>query len=136
MKRIRNFSLALAVCLQSPVILAAQPERSELGHDQLMSASHATNGPVENSYLLPQNGAAAAHHQFSDAITIPEHAMRTEPEVILPAEGAGKWTQLFPGETFHFVSHEDCLVSVERDLVVAPGSDSFWQIQVSPGRTW
>ena len=136
MNRILIFLLALVVCLQSPVILAAQPERSELGHDQLMSASHPANGPVDNSYFLPQDGAATAHHRFSGAITIPEHAMHTQPEAILPAEVAGKMTQLFPGVTFHFVSHEDYLVPVERDLVVAPESDSFWQIQVSPGRTW
>ena len=114
MNRIRIFLLALVVCLQSPVILAAQPERSELGHDQLMSASHPANGPVDNSYFLPQDGAATAHHRFSGAITIPEHAMHPQPEAILPAEVAGKMTQLFPGLTFHFVSHKSTQFDLER----------------------
>ena len=128
--------IALVTCLPATGTLAEQPERAQLGHDQLMSADHAVNGPVANNFFMPQDGAAAAHHRFSAAITIPEHAMRTAPEVILPTTVAGKETQLFPGVTLHFVSHGEYLVPVERDIIAPPGSDSFWQIQVSPGRVW
>ena len=128
--------LALFAFLPAQAGLAAQQERAELGHDQMMSAAYAAEGPVDNRFFMPLDGAAAAHHRFSGAITIPQHAMQTEPAAILPPEVAGKMTQLFPGITLHFVSHDEYLLPVERDLMVALDSDSFWQIQVSPGRTW
>ena len=128
--------LTLLALAQPSVILADQIERAQLGHDQLMSVNHAVDGPVANSFFMPQDGAAAAQHRFSAAITIPEHALHTAPEVILPTRVAGKKTQLFPGVTLHFVSHGEHLVPVERDIIAPPGSDSFWQIQVSPGRVW
>ena len=128
--------IALLATLPAAGVLADQPERAELGYRQLMSDNPAIDGPVANRFFVPPDGAAPEQHRFAAAIGIPEHAMRTQPGKIVPAEIAGKRTQLFPGVTFHFVSHNAFLVPLERELVVATGSDSFWQIQVSPGRTW
>ena len=122
--------LAFALSGATP---ADPTERAQLGHGQLMSARHPVGGPVANNFFMPFDGAAAAHHRFSGAITVPEHAMQSQPEAILPADIAGKKTQLFPGVTFHFLSHGTYLVPVERDITAPPGSDSFWPIQVAPG---
>ena len=116
--------------------VAAQENRARLGHDQLTSPNHPVAGPVENGFFMPQEGAAAAHHSFSGALIIPEHAMRTRPSVIQPPDIRGKKTQLFPGVTLPFVSHGEYLVPLERDIIEPPGSDSYWQIHVSPGRVW
>jgi CubicO group peptidase (beta-lactamase class C family) len=101
-----------------------------------MASIHPVAGPVANSYFMPQDSAAAAHHRFSGAITIPEHAMRSNPEAIEPADIRGKKTQLFPGVTLQFVSHGEYLVPVERNIIEPPGSDSYWHFHAGPGRVW
>jgi CubicO group peptidase (beta-lactamase class C family) len=131
---IRRFGVfALLACVLSGVSLA---DRSELGSSQLMASIHPVAGPVANSYFMPQDSAAAAHHRFSGAITIPEHAMRSNPEAIEPADIRGKKTQLFPGVTLQFVSHGEYLVPVERNIIEPPGSDSYWHFHAGPGRVW
>ncbi|MBW2543772.1 MAG: hypothetical protein JRF15_16960 [Deltaproteobacteria bacterium] len=111
-------------------------ERQGLGFEQLMAGDPAAAAPVANHFFMPQDGAAKALHRLSGAIRIPQHAMRTIPEKIEPAELAGKRTQLFPDIELHVVSHGEYLVPVERDILLARDGDSFWQIQVSPGRVW
>jgi len=98
-------------------------------------AGIAAEGPVENRYFMAVDGAEA-EHRLLGAIHIPEHAMQTNPAELRPERVAGKRTQLFPGITVHFVSHGEYLLPVERDLLAPVESDSFWQIQISPGRTW
>jgi CubicO group peptidase (beta-lactamase class C family) len=115
--------------------LADQSNREQLTRDQLVSAADSLDSPVANYNFMPMDGAAP-HHQFSGAMTIPEHAMRTAPEVIEPADIRGKKTQLFPGVSLHFVSHGEYLVPVERNIIAPPESDSYWQIYVAPGRVW
>ncbi len=114
----------------------AADERQELGYAELMSGRHASESPVANRFFVPQGEAAGALHEFSGAITIPEHPMWTKPLKIKPELINGKKTQLFPGIRLQFVSHGEYLVPVERDILVARDSDSYWQIQVSPGRVW
>jgi len=115
---------------------AAASEREELGFEQLMADAPAAPVPVANRFFMPQEGSAKALHRLSGVIRIPQHAMHTIPPAIEPAELAGKRTQLFPGIELHVVSHGEYFVPVERDILVAKDSDSFWQIQVSPGRVW
>jgi len=115
---------------------SAQADRLRLGHDQLTSPNHPVAGPVDNGYFMPQEGAAAAYHSFSGAIVVPEHAMRTRPSAIQPADIRGKKTQLFPGIALQFVSHGEYLVPLERDIIEPPGSDSYWHIHAGPGRVW
>lgn len=114
----------------------AQADRPRLGHAQLTSPNHPVAGPVDNGYFMPQEGAAAAHHSFSGAIVVPEHAMRTRPSAIQPADIRGKKTQLFPGVALQFVSHGKYLVPLERNIIEPPGSDSYWHIHAAPGRVW
>lgn len=116
--------------------LAPAPDRGGLARNELLSAWADDAGPVQNDLFLPADGADKARHRFSGIIGIPEHAMRTEPAVIQPAVAVGRKTQLFPGIDLAFVSHGDYLLPVDRDILVAEDSESFWQIQVSPGRVW
>lgn len=111
-------------------------QREELGFAQLMSADSPVESPVRNHNFMPHDGTENALNEFSGAIIIPEHAMRTEPAELIPAEIDGKKTQLFPGVELQFVSHGEYLLPVERDLMILPDSGSFWQLQVSPGRVW
>lgn len=122
------FALALSV--------STLADRPRLGHGQLTSPNHPVAGPVDNGYFMPREGAAAAHHSFSGAIMIPEHAMRTRPSAIQPVDIRGKKPQLFPGVALQFVSHGAYLVPLERGIIEPPGGDSYWQIHVSPGRVW
>lgn len=127
--------IASLVCMIADGSLADQSNREQLTRDQLVSAADSLDSPVANYNFMPMDGAAP-HHQFSGAMTIPEHAMRTAPEVIEPADIRGKKTQLFPGVSLHFVSHGEYLVPVERNIIAPPESDSYWQIYVAPGRVW
>jgi CubicO group peptidase (beta-lactamase class C family) len=112
----------------------AGADRGEISRTSLTSTEK-PQAPVENRYFMAIDGAHAKH-RFLGAIRIPEHAMQTDPKELSPTQVAGKKTQLFPGMTIHFVSRGEYLLPVERDLIAPIGSDSFWQIQVSPGRVW
>ena len=109
--------------------------RQQLTRGQLVSGAASPASPVANHNFMPMDGAAP-HHRFSGAISIPEHAMRTDPETIKPADIRGRKTQLFPGVSLQFVSHGEYLVPVERDIIEAPGSDSYWHFLAGPGRVW
>jgi len=124
------------IALLSFALSGNAADRDSLGYTELMSAEFIPRGPVENHYYMPQTGAAKALHRLSGTISIPEHAMQTEPAVLRPVELAGKKTQLFPGVELQLVSHDQYLVPVQRDLIVASNGESFWQIQISPGRVW
>ena len=136
MNKTRLLVIALFIWLPMSSTLASQPERDLLSFDQLTSTGQITDGPVSNSYFVAKENASAARHQFSGAITIAEHTMRTGPEAIKPADIRGKKTQLFPGVTLQFVSHGEYLVPVERGIIEPPGSDSYWHFYAGPGRVW
>ena len=114
----------------------ADAERTGLGFVELVHAKPSVTGPVANELFLAPAGSGRARHRFSGAISIPEHAMLSEPARIEPQEIGGKKTQLFPGVELEFVSYNEYLVPLRRDVLVAADGDSYWQIQVSPGRTW
>jgi len=132
---IRFLLIASLLCTLSGCGFADTSNREQLTHDQLLSGTPSLDSPVANHHFMPMGGTAA-RHRFAGAISIGEHAMRTEPEAIQPADVRGKKTQLFPGVSLQFVSHGDYLVPVERDVIVPPDSDSYWHIQVEPGRVW
>ena len=114
----------------------APPEREQISAEQLMSSTAIVAAPVLNRYFMPEGRAHEAKQSFSGTIRIPEHLMRTMPETIQPAEIIGKKTQLFPGVGLRFVSHGEYLLPVERGILNSPDGQSYWQIQVSPGRVW
>lgn len=133
-------SLCLLLCLGVTLLAFAgqsgAAERVALTHTELMRLAPARVSLVANRHFMAADGAEDARHRFSGTITIPDHAMTSEPETIEPQEILGKKTQLFPGLDLTFVSHEGYLVPADRDLMIAKDSDSYWQIQVSPGRVW
>jgi len=130
-KRVLVVSLILAGACQ-PVMA----DRSGLTYPQLNSPQPVVEGPVANSLFLPAPGAGPAKHVFSGTVVVPVHPMLTEPARILPAEIEGRKTQLFPGISLDFVSADGYLVPTSRDIRWDPDSESFWQIQVEPGRVW
>ena len=115
---------------------AIAEDRSELTHEQLSSAPTHAVTLVDNRWFLPTGEATDAVHTFSGTLVVPDHAMVSDPSVIRPTDIQGKKPQLFPGMSLHFVSHEGHLVPLDRGLLVAEDSDSYWQMQVSPGRVW
>jgi len=127
--------IASLLCIIASNGFADSSNREQLTHETLLSAAPSPESPVVNSSFMPI-GSAAAHHRFSGAINIAEHAMRTVPEAIQPADIRGWKTQLFPGVSLQFVSHGSYLVPVQRDVVVPPHGNSYWHIQVEPGRVW
>jgi hypothetical protein len=129
----RVFCTAVLLIATLPTSAA---EREVLTSAELMSAPDGRVELVANRYFLPMGSAGEAHEAFAGTIAIPDNAMSSEPAEILPAEILGKKTQLFPGVELDFVSHDGFLVPADRDILIPDDSDSYWQIQVSPGRTW
>lgn len=127
--------VASVLCVIAGCDLAKQPERVALTRDQLMSVADTDLSPVTNHNFVAINGAAP-RHQFSGAIVIPEHAMRSLPAVIEPTSIRGSKTQLFPGVSLQFVTHGDYLVPVEREIIEPSGGDSYWHFHAGPGRNW
>ena len=123
------FMVTLSACLPGEY-------REELTLQQLLNTTSSPSEPVLNKYFLPVGKNAAALHEFSGAIVIPEHSMISDPKEILPTDINGKEPQLFPGVELEFISNGEYLIPLERDIIIPSDSDSYWQIQVSPGRVW
>ena len=136
MKKPRFLLIIFILLLSTVGSLASDVGRVQLNHAQLMSGDTVITGPVANGFFMPLQDSAEAKHRFSGAISIPEHTMQTTPAEIMPHDIRGMKTQLFPGVTLKFVSHDNFLVPLERNIIEPPGSKSFWQIHVAPGRVW
>ena len=82
---------AVAIALMLALTLAGISfggERQGLSFEQLMAGDPAAAAPVSNHLFMPQDGAAKALHRLSGTIRIPQHAMRTIPAKLEPAEEA------------------------------------------------
>ncbi len=115
---------------------ANSTDRGQLTYAELMMLVETEIGLVNNKYFVAAEDAGKARHKFAGKITIPDHAMYSEPSIIEPREILGKQTQLFPSVNLSFISHGGFLVPAERDILIPTNSDSFWQIQISPGHVW
>ena len=62
--------------------------------------------------------------------------MMSDPKEILPTEINEKKTQLFPSVSLEFISNNGYLIPIERDIIIPEDTNSYWQIQISPGRVW
>jgi CubicO group peptidase (beta-lactamase class C family) len=110
--------------------------RTGLTYSELTRSDAALSGPVNNALFLPAADSGEALQSFSATITIAEQKMQTSPAAIEPPEIEGKKPQLFPAMQLQFVSYNGRLVPLERGIMVATAGDSFWQMQVAPGRVW
>ncbi len=110
--------------------------RDRLGYQEMMSSKLGDKGPIQNYYFMPIGPLNDPKHTFSGTLAIPESPMNTDPEKIRPGIINGKNTGLFPGVRIEFFTYKDFLVPVVRDVMEPQGSESFWQIIVSPGRVW
>jgi len=103
---------------------------------QALMANAGMPAPIQNECFVPGSGSAPAKHAFSGVIGIPGHAMQTQPPMLAPAALDGRKTQLFPAVDLAFVAYDGYLVPVDRHILVSKDGESFWEIQVSPGRVW
>ena len=126
-------SVGLAACDASSV---AVESRQELTVSEMMATTTTDPGPVMNEYFMPIDGSKDAQHVFSGKLSLANSLMRTEPTALEPSTIAGKQTQLFPALSVHFLSHGGFLMPVERDIQYSSEDESYWQIQVAPGRVW
>ena len=110
--------------------------RNELTRQKLFTSQASTEKPISNRYFMPFGAHNNTLHKFSGAILIPEHSMISDPKEILPIDIQGKKTQLFPRVSLEFISNQGNLIPIERDIIIPDDTDSYWQIQVSPGRVW
>ena len=110
--------------------------RNELTRQKLFTSQASTEKPISNRYFMPFGAHNNTLHKFSGAILIPEHSMISDPKEILPIDIQGKKTQLFPRVSLEFISNQGNLIPIERDIIIPEDTDSYWQIQVSPGRVW
>ena len=108
-------------------------ERDELTYADLMANEYAGEGPVDNRYLAPPDGALAAEHTFEGTLTIPEFKLAMQQHS--PGSPRGSHT-FFPEVAVDFFSYEDHLVPAERDIVWGDGPESYWNIIFSPGKVW
>ncbi len=136
--RLVVLGLILAVITLPACNISSSPSisREKLTREELLASESADAGPVLNEYFLPTTDVSDALHVFSGRLEIPETSMHTRPAAIQPSAIGGKATQLFPAVSVRFVSHDGHLIPVERGIIYSPDNDSFWQIQISPGRVW
>jgi len=115
---------------------ASSDERNELRYQQLISLTNSSVNPVSNNFFLPIDEYKSELHLFSGVIEVPEHPMMSDPKEILPTEINEKKTQLFPSVSLEFISNNGYLIPIERDIIIPEDTNSYWQIQISPGRVW
>jgi CubicO group peptidase (beta-lactamase class C family) len=137
------FSLSLAVgCAVTAQALDEIPVedvgagRVRLGFQELMSAKITDEAPIDNRHFVASAGAASALEDFSGILKIPELPMNSIRGVITPHNLMGKKPGLFPATSISFFTSGEYLVPAVRDIVTVKDNESFWQIQVSPGRVW
>ena len=129
----------LAIALLGGLLLG----RTALAADTIgaaeFSADHWTGGPIANTAFIPGKNARPAHEPFTGALTIGETEMSTVPVTFKSGSVLDKNTRLFPAVAISFFTENGDLVPVTQDIIRAgslPGTHSFWDIIVQPGRVW
>jgi hypothetical protein len=120
-----------------PAVEAAEPvsyeSRDRLTAEDLISADHQMNSPVNNIYYTPMGEAAPALHTLEGTLSVPGFRMQDS----LPEEaGLPEGTDYFPGFSVGFFTYQDYLVPAVRDILPAASGRSYWDIILSPGKIW
>jgi len=96
-------------------------ERDQLTYAELLKDKTAIEGPVHNGYFMPVGPVAAAKHELSATLIIPE------------TDG---WSfGAFPGVSVQMFTSGDRLIPVTRDIIRTDNTYQ-WNIIFSPGRIW
>lgn len=103
--------------------------RDVLTADVLQHGRAAGDEAVHNGWFMPVGAAGAALHVFSGTLHLPETRMAG----FDGGDGADGW---FPAVALTFISHGEHLVPAEAGIVPGTGTESDWDIIVSPGRVW
>jgi hypothetical protein len=120
-----------------PILDSFEPldfsQRSTLAADELLSPTSSATSPVHNNYFTPLGDYAPSLHTFEGKLTVPEFtaAISLPPDSGYPAEWA-----VFPGFTADFFTYQDYLIPVQQGILPASGSNSAYQVILSPGKIW
>jgi hypothetical protein len=96
-------------------------ERDRLTFAELLKDKTAIEGPVHNGYFMPVGPVAAAEHELSATLIIPE---------------TDSWSfGAFPGVSVQMFTSGDRLIPVTRDIIRTDNTYQ-WNIIFSPGRIW
>jgi hypothetical protein len=108
-------------------------KRDTLTADELLSPTTSVPSPVHNNYFTALGDYTSALHTFEGKLSVPEFtsAISLPPDSGYPAE----W-KVFPGFTADFFTYQDYLVPVQQGILKANGSNSGYQIILSPGKIW
>jgi CubicO group peptidase (beta-lactamase class C family) len=115
--------LFVAICLpcfaQSP---SPGNERDRLTHDEILADEFTLEGPVHNGYFMPVGSFAAAKHDLSATLIIPE------------TEGWSR--EALPGVRVQIFRSGNRLIPVTRDIIRSNNVKNRSNIIFSPGLVW
>jgi hypothetical protein len=114
--------LIVAFCLPCYAqIVPPGIERDRLTYAEIQKNGATLDAPVHNGYFMPVGPVAAAKHELSATLIIPE---------------TGDWSfGKFPGVSVQMFISGDRLIPVTRDIIRADNPYQ-WNIIFSPGRVW
>src|SRR5579862_4755830 len=129
---------AIAAALALALLGTARAREQEITAGALLAGTPAT-GLTANTAFVPGKAAAPAHEDFAGTLNIAAMPMATVPAELKPGRVLGKDTRLFPAVSLAFFTDHGDLVPATQDVIRAgslPGTASFWDILVQPGRVW
>ncbi len=94
---------------------------------------------VDNQAFVPDAHAAPAHVPFRGTLRLDEVAMTTTPADLGAHDMLAKDAQYFPKVDLTFMTVGQDLVPVTQEVIRAgsvPGTKSYWDVIVQPGRVW
>ncbi|MCY3769248.1 MAG: serine hydrolase [Gammaproteobacteria bacterium] len=109
-----------------------EPKRAKLTADQLLAGT-GLDEKIENSWFLPHSPEPAVGCPPPFSLVIRETAMQCNHAAV---EINGKRIDRFPGVTLHLAGDGEDLVPLDRGLIRDADGDSYWDLTVSPGKTW
>jgi CubicO group peptidase (beta-lactamase class C family) len=94
---------------------------------------------VSNSAFVPPVNYLPARQGFSGTLAFQDQLMNTDPAKFASNDVLGKDPQLFPGVRISFITRGDELIPLNQDIIrhgSLPGTKSWWDFLVQPGKIW
>ena len=113
----------------------ARLSTSKLAFGELFGGLRAA-GLVANESFMPPDDADPPLKEFAFRLQLRETEMASNKVMLSERRYNNLRADLFPGVEVSFVSMDEDLIPIERDLVRAPDGDSYWDISLSPGKVW
>jgi hypothetical protein len=113
-------------------LLPPGADRTWLLADELLGQSLRADSPYHNAYFMPVGSASDALHGLSGTLTLTGTALSSNG----PGSFEGPSLLNFPRVDLKFISHNGFLVPLEQGAQFNDQDSNYWEIIVSPGRTW